>query len=311
MIFKKYPSIENSYRDKHIGIWLNHSPELRVEDFIIVEKIHGANFQILIDEDGVRFASRNMLLSDDSDFFGYKTVVEKYKDMIKTFESMIDDKTKSLRIFGELFGSNIQKGVDYGKEKRIRIFDIYINEELLSQSDTIKLLDSFNLIKYFVPILQVVKGLDKALEFDTRFNTRLFNNGKENISEGVVIKPYNNVYTIEGKSVFYLKKKNDEFMANKQASKKKVDPLSGQLMKVRDLFIGYLGDDRVQTIFSQNGVIEEPKDIGRYIKLIMTDAREDFLKDHMDEFLLLDNDEKNKVFGVVGGVVVPLLEKYL
>lgn len=81
MEFKKYPSIENHYRNKHIEKWLSKFPSLKDEEFIIQEKIHGSNFQIIITNDDVSFASRNNILEDNAKFYDYQNVMRKYDNL--------------------------------------------------------------------------------------------------------------------------------------------------------------------------------------------------------------------------------------
>ena len=42
-MFKKFPSIENHYQQKNIDYWLRLYPELKDEDYVITEKLDGAN----------------------------------------------------------------------------------------------------------------------------------------------------------------------------------------------------------------------------------------------------------------------------
>lgn len=312
MNFKKYPSIENSYRDKYIDRWLQHYPELQLEDYIIVEKIHGANFQVLLSQNKIQFASRNMMLSDDVKFFGFQDVMDKYSNEFSTIqEFMKSEDIESIRLFGELFGSNIQKGVDYGKEKKYRVFDIYVEEDLLSQSDAMFLLEHLDLKHIFVPIMDIAKGLDKALEFNTEFNSTLSSLVEDNMCEGVVIKPLNKVYCYDDKSPFYLKKKNKSFSEKQKSKGTGRDTPSSQFVKVQNIFAGHINKNRLDSVFSKHGEIESPKEIGKYIKLVLEDAKEDFLKDYMDEFNTLENKEKSGIFSITGRILVPMIEQYL
>mgnify|MGYP000105396140 CR=1 FL=1 len=62
--FQKYPSIENSYRQKHIIQWLRHFPDLYNETFLLQEKMHGANIQFEITPSGQCrvFSRRNQIV---------------------------------------------------------------------------------------------------------------------------------------------------------------------------------------------------------------------------------------------------------
>lgn len=219
-------------------------------------------------------------------------------------------KQNSIRVYGELFGSNIQKGVDYGEEKRFLVFDIEVNDVLMSQKYLLELFKELDLTHHLVPVLDIVKGLEQALNYNTKFDTLLMNKG-DNISEGIVIKPYNQVYSFDDGSPFYLKKKNEEFMQRAKQRIKKTDNHSDEYVQVRDLYREYLTENRVMGIFSQHGEIQEPSQIGEYIKLVMNDAREDFLKDYLKEFNRLSQQEKGRVFSITGSEIAPILKKYL
>lgn len=309
--FKRYPSIENSYREKYINNWVKKSPELIFEEFVIVEKVHGANFQILIEPHNVQFAKRSTLLDPHETFYGYQEVMGETEDLITTLQHWVtQQKQDSIRVYGELFGANIQKGVDYGEKKRFLAFDIEVNDVLMSQKYMLELFKELNLTHHLVPVLDIVKGLEEALNYNTKFDTLLMDKD-DNISEGVVIKPYNNVYSFEDGSPFYLKKKNKEFIQRAKQQIAKTDNHSDEYVQVRELYKEYLTENRVTGIFSQHGEIQEPSQMGEYIKLVMDDAREDFLKDYMEEFNRLSQQEKGRIFSVTGSEVAPILKKYL
>ena len=49
MTYSKFPSIENTYNQKNLRWWIENYPVLQDQEtlFVITEKIHGANFQVL------------------------------------------------------------------------------------------------------------------------------------------------------------------------------------------------------------------------------------------------------------------------
>lgn len=309
--FEKYPSIENSYREKYINNWLVKFPELEMEEFIITEKIHGANFQIFITPDDFRFGKRNSFIKEDEKFFGYEPVMEKYTEMIMEMQFYLKENNyDSMRMFGELFGSNIQKGVDYGEKKKFKVFDIYIEDRLLSQKDAVDLINDLGYGSYYVPIITVVEGIKKALEFDAEFDT-LLSDKEDNICEGVVIKPYRKAYTFDGLAPFHLKVKNKKFLERASKSNKPKVAMSDKFKEVQDIYADHLTDNRLQGIFSKYGEINEPKQMGEYIEYMLEDAKEDFLKDYMDEFMEVPSGERSKIFSSSGSVVAPMLHEYL
>lgn len=308
--FKKYPSIENSYREKNIHWWKSQYPEIVDEKYIIVEKIHGANFQIIINKDDVKYASRNRILEDGEGFYNYLDTMDDCSDLINKLQNIVVDKgIEAMRVYGELFGANIQKGVDYGDEVKFKIFDIYFDDKLLTQMEAVDLLIAIDSVNYFVPIIQIVHGLEDAMNFNEDFDTNLFELPNNN-AEGIVIKPYEKVYQDKQGSVFYLKKKSDKFL-QRQKSKKVYAVESSEMARMWEIYSEYLNDNRVQGIFSKYGEIEHSKDIGKYIRLVLEDAKEDFLKDNIEEYDKLDNKDKNRVFSITGKHIVPILQSYL
>ena len=104
MEFKKYNSIENSYQDDFISSIIEQG--FGDLDYVVQEKVHGANLSFITDGQNILSAKRTELILDSEQFFNSKLVQEKYSDKIfnlfkevcKSFE------TKTVTIFGELFG---------------------------------------------------------------------------------------------------------------------------------------------------------------------------------------------------------------
>jgi Rnl2 family RNA ligase len=76
----------------------------------VTEKIHGANFCFVCDNDGqrVRCGKRTSLLSDTDEFFGYKRrllneIIPKIQQLFQ-FVKNIYPNLEKLYVFGELFG---------------------------------------------------------------------------------------------------------------------------------------------------------------------------------------------------------------
>ncbi len=271
----KYPRLTNHYNDKDIKRF-NFSPDI---EFCISEKLHGANFSIKFNEKGnTQYFSRNQEITG-SNFY----------NAIDVINSFIEEKTplikpkcvdKNIILFGELFGGNIQTGVNYGKEKRLAFFDcayeIDGNYILLSQSEFI-LFCSEHEIKT-VPFLGFRLSFEEAMNYDINFDT-YENSIIDNLCEGIVIKPLNEViYDKYGQSIFYIKKKNEKFK-EKQRTPKEPKLVSDNVQFWSDEFDQYIHKERLESVFSKEGKIETVKDIGKYIGLVINDAKETFLKE--------------------------------
>lgn len=305
-MFRRYPKIENSYRQKTINMFLKHHPELENEWYVIQHKYDGANISLIFMPDRIlRIATRNRVLGFDEDFHDVWNVVTgpEYKELLKFgFRNAIRYNTK-IQIFGELFGSGIQKRIDYGDDKYFRVFDICFEN---MDGDTVfweqKLLCGDPVLsKYMVEVFSMVMGLNNALDYKPhRFDE----------IEGVVIKPFDNVYFSPQGSIFYLKNKNPKFEEKGNKVKKDNKPkFSEDVENLHREFIQYINENRVLSVFSKIGEIQDPKQIGMYIKEVLNDAKEDFAKDGFD-VSGHDKKEQKYIFNV-GSMVVDILNKYL
>ena len=118
MEFKKFSSIENTYRDKEIQYWIdninNNIPNIQ---YILTEKIHGTNFSIFISKDEIRYGSRNDFLENNFSFFDWQNTMKKYEsDILKFQQYVIENNINQLAIYGELYGKGVMKGVYYSNE---------------------------------------------------------------------------------------------------------------------------------------------------------------------------------------------------
>jgi Rnl2 family RNA ligase len=274
------------------------------------EKIHGSNIQIAIDPNGSwQVFSRKQKINQGDRFQGvdvYDLVEKEYSEFLYLGDNLAKKKQTTIRFYGELFGPRIQKGVDYGDKTRILLFDISVGESFISPH---ALEEAFRLYtdNYTVPIVGVYSSLKDALAVDTKKDSLVL--GKENnIMEGVVIKPYYRVFSSPQGSIFYLKKKNDEFKEKQRAKK---EPQDNSVISGLNLeFMSYLTDQKLQNIFSKYGEIQEPSQIGDYIKYMLEDAKEDFCKDFEDDLVQLDKKELKKVYNA-GSRIANMLKGYL
>ena len=309
-MFIKWPSIENSYRTKFIQKAVEEHPNLATCTYEITEKLHGSNVQFHFEPgEEMRVATRNRYLEPGSKFYDIWNILPKYQYMWDGIQNYVDHYTISVRLFGELYGRGIQKGVDYKPGKKIGFFGVMLNGSLLYPS----WLFVFSIERCWppdllVPRVDLVEGLDVALAVDTNFPT-MISPIEGNICEGVVIQPYHKVYRLSNGSTFLLKKKNEAFK-EKQKARKPPAPVDSEVLRLHGLFEEYINDNRVQNVFSQWGCIEEPKQIGEYIRLIIADALEDFLKDYGAAWNVATKQQQGQITKV-GATVAGMLKSYL
>lgn len=303
----KYPSLINHYRKKELDRF-DVSPDKR---FVVTEKIHGANISIRFNHNGtVDWYSRKQKITGDN-FYNAELVFEEFVEKHNDLKEYAMGHNIDLILFGELYGGNVQSGVYYGNEKKLIFFDLCIvengKEELRSPETAFRFFDLFNIPS--VPVLSVCLML-QALEYNTRFNSELTPSGyeKDNLCEGVVIRAFfENITSYQGKR-FIIKKKNDEFKERQKKNKPRVE-LSDDVKYWANVFELYVHPERLQSVYSKHGKIESENDIGKYIKLVLDDAKETFLEEEED-FNEVDFDKKElKNIYKQGSVICNLLMK--
>lgn len=315
-MFIKYPSIENHYREKQINKFIKDNPDVDFNNvcFVIMEKLDGTNIQFIFKpEQEMRVASRNQLTSFE--FYNVGKAIEDEPKMKELFDYVKEYSNKNdvtIHIYGELFGQGIQKRIDYGKPK-FRIFDMRINGEFLSFDEMIsffkKLSNHFHYRQFCVPIVVIVDGIKNALNFDIE-NVKSFYNKKE-IVEGVVIKPFfEELENRLGKRLI-IKKKSEKFQEfMKQGPKKEKVKPSKDVKEWHKSFEQYINKNRVLSLISKEGPIDSKEKIGKYIGMIIQDAREDFLKDNEDVFPEFEKKELKYIFNV-GSLVFKHLNEFI
>ncbi|AGF85515.1 ligase 2 [Moumouvirus goulette] len=137
--FQKYFSIENPNKITKILRKNDHTNDKY--EWIVLEKIHGANFSFITNGKNICVAKRTAVISSDEYFYNYETIIEKYKEDILEIYKKITLSIKnimSIQIFGELFGGlypnykyenmrPVQKGIYYNPNVDFMVFDIKIN----------------------------------------------------------------------------------------------------------------------------------------------------------------------------------------
>ena len=286
--FKKFPSLENTYQVKPIQI----AEELGFdkEQYIVTEKIHGANFSFHVyrTEDGVQIkcARRTGFIEDDEKFFNYKPVLEKYKSaLINLHENVLDN---DFILYGELFGGNIQSGMSYQEDQDFIAFDLCVKQE-----EVFLPVNKLNLYsKSFeesgipvVPLLGLCNSLQEALHFNEYFDSKLtredFNGeDKHKEAEGVVIEPVVPKWFPSGSRV-YFKKKTKRFL-EKGGNKihKPVENLPKELEGVLTQAFEYITEPRYSAVTSKIGEVTI-KDIGKVMGFMTKDILEDMEKDSL------------------------------
>lgn len=312
-MFVKYPSIENSYREKEIFSWLSYHPSLVDEIFVVQEKIDGANIQfVFVPNQIYEIYSRTQ--KADSSFYGIGEILvrQEWKTFLSIAQKYVDENDVVLRLYGEIFGQNIQNRIYYCEGKKILFFDASVDGHFLCNEDFWRLFGELSHWHFCVPVLTYnLKGLEAALAYNETFDSLVakeyLGNDAKAIAEGVVVKPRYKTYQSPEGSLFYLKKKNEKF-AEKTKVNKPEKQIDYSILSLKNQFVDYVNENRVLSVFSKCGEIQDVKQIGQYIQLIIADAREDFERD--TDISNLTKDELKTVYNV-GNIIVNILKKYL
>lgn len=304
-MFKKYQSIENSYQTSHIEFYVNKfGKELLDSTFVVTEKLDGANFQINITKEEIKYGRRTDYLKEDEKFFNWNEIKGKYEVIGKHIQQCLNmPKEKQIIVLGrelkiseitlyfEMISNKINKRVKYFYDDRTELvcIDVIIDNKKLSYFDGITFLQSLGLINIrFAPVFGVVEGLSKALDFPTRFNSGLIEL-ENNLIEGIVIQPLE-PEKFKTNEYFILKKKNKEFMEKIKVEKEYVSYAE------KFLFLdNYINDNRLISTESKLGKFQSTKQIGEFMKEINQDVINDLIKENIEITRELTKSLNNKV----------------
>lgn len=295
----KYPKIKNleirdlQYKDRG--------------EYIVVEKIHGCNLSIVVDENGERYYRRNGLI--ECSFYGYKNVLSKYN---VAFENLYD-KLGPFILYGELYGNDIQKDISYGYYSCYRDFvpfDLYLQS-------TKCFMDYGTLCKtvepYFNALPILYRGtLDKCVKFDVNGKNKLFK--ALNGIEGVIVRGLTEYKTKLGKRImFKIKSKAFEERLYPHITdrlKSNISRYSEEEYEYYVLLESYINENRLHSVLSKES--PELRDIPTICKLFVKDAMEDIDKDPDIKLFRTKWPKKaKKIENKIKGTVYKIVKKHI
>jgi Rnl2 family RNA ligase len=263
--------------------------------------VHNSNFSTIFYPEGyIQFARRSDILSDDN-FYDYKSAFQD-ENWSSFAGNVIDYCFKNqviLQFVGELFGLGVQKRIYYGPGRYWKWYAIYSSKkgsEDIKNLDYIEmysLMEKIDLIKdYFIEPLKIVDGLDEALQYDIKINSLFTPEGydKENLMEGVVIRPEHN-YRV-GESLFILKHKNEKFKDNHAPKPKKIFNVSEDFNSLYEKVSQFINENRTADLFSKYGPIDSMKDFGKYLGYYSKDVYEEMIKFYPLDYENLEKEEQ-------------------
>jgi hypothetical protein len=287
-------------------------PDLLDKEFFAQEKLDGANIQFFIEsENKIMIGSRNQWVGNitpDSvevdKFYNLASVLEE-SGLTDKFRSIAKDNV-GLRFFGELYGDGVQKRIDYGPQT-IKFFDVMDENGLLSSEASVELLNRLQLTQSSIFRKATLK---QFLEEDKREFQSLECN---DMAEGFVAKPVDGPLFDNFGKVIIFKFKSDKFNEKMCVQKSaKSTESNTQVLLWNNRFKELVNENRVASVFSKHGPIESPTMMGQYIKLVLDDAKEEFMELYGPDFENdnLEGDQIKKVFNV-GGIIANLLKEAL
>lgn len=312
MEFKKFTSIENSYRQKEVQSIQINFPSAT---FVVQEKVHGANFSFWTDGETVRCAKRSGFLNNDESFYNHEVVLDKYQDKIlKSFKELKEEKYLAddlveLTFFGEIYGGNyphpdveaksvktVQKGVYYCNDVDFIAFDIKANGVYVP----FKKFKATCMVAQIPFLDAIAEGtLEECLAVGNEYPSTVpamhgLPEIEGNTCEGNVIRPLEVLYFGNGQRVI-LKNKNAAFSEKKGGKEAPKPPVEvpAHVAELQIEGLQYINENRLKNVLSKIGTVTD-KDFGKILGMLSKDVMEDFGKDN-PKVLELDNQERKMV----------------
>lgn len=328
MKFKRYNSIEQVYRQAFVDKIIETGNS--GGEWVVTEKVHGANFSFITDGKEVRVGKRTATIGPGDSFYSYERVLDRYKDKILDLFTSINkwceapDNIQYLNIFGELMGggyphedveqinnvSLVQNGIHYCPDQDFYMFDIRADRNRFLAKTEVQKLGN----KLGIPCIQIeFKGtFEECLVWSAGHNAHQSIIHKQfglpmlsdNIREGNVVSP--NLPEFIGESRIILKDKNDKWLETSKAKVRKPPvPLSDKASKVYSELAAYINENRLNNVISKIGAIGQ-KDFGKLLGQFVKDAIDDFQKDN-DTLSTLEKDERKRVNKLINGAAATMI----
>lgn len=318
--FKKYSSIDNVItRDFMERVWAEMPADL---EWVVQEKVHGANTSFLCDGEEVRFAKRTSVLSGDENFYDFLSLLEAYKPKVLSLFKRIratHPAVTAISVFGEMFGGRyahegvpavkgmtlIQKGVNYTPVHEFYGFDIYLFEGETGCYLSVDEVNSLFEAEGFFYARTLKRGsLAECLKYPNAFQSKISQwlglpDIDDNICEGVVIRPVTPQYLRNGSRVL-IKSKNARFAEKKSVKTRNklfTEPVlySDSLKAMLPELEAYVTENRLNNVISHIGEVTLPKDFGKIMGMFSKDILEDFMKEHGGAYTALDKCEQKSL----------------
>lgn len=249
---------------------------LNKKEWMVHEKIHGANFCFITNGQEVVCAKRTGLLAEEK-FYDFQNLLKAFnKKVLNTWNYIkkCNSKTQVLYLYGEFFGGcyphkdvlklnvpRINTGVAYSPFHYFCLFDVRIKiGRLYTFLDWIPFETLCKKNEWLYPKELFAGSLYDCLDFETRIDSnipRFFNLPavEPNIIEGVVIRPTEDSWI--GNERVIIKKKNYEFREVERTQKKnrvnQCRVLSDAYKRLEQKISCYINKNRLENVISKIG----------------------------------------------------------
>ena len=315
--FKKYNSIENTFDKEFVERIIIE--EADKQEFVVQEKVHGANVCFITDGRDVSFGKRSGMVEAGEKFYDYEELLERYRDKVIALYSSVKNvftDVVSVTAFGEMFGGQyphpdvtvnkgtllIQKGVYYCPNHEFYAFDLYVTTGTNGRYLTVDQANDFFEKGGFLYAKTLFRGtLSECMKFPND-SPSLISQWlnlppiEDNVCEGIVIRPVVATYLKSG-SRLLLKNKNARFEEKTTIKKREPKPFveptySDELNSLMPIVEQYVTENRLNNVVSKIGSISVPKDTGKLTGLLSKDILDDFLKEHSVAYNALEKSEQ-------------------
>jgi len=330
MRFNKYPSIENTYRQKALDYV--YQAGLSGGVWTVNEKIHGSNFSVVFDGTEFRMAKKTALIANDDTFYGCQSVKNELEEKIKLIFAKLntpENPVTYIKLCGEIYGGSyphpdversktsmkVQSGIWYRPDNGFYGFDIIVNDDFLDADIAEALFKEFDIFD----AESLFKGtFEECLKYSNEFNTTIpdrlgLPRIDNNICEGVVIKPVIPAWYATGSRVIF-KNKNDKHSEKKNGNlpKEKMAEVkfSEDAQKLYEELQTYITENRLRNVISHGEVGEiTDKSFGKLMGLFVKDAIEEFRKDFAEELDAIEKDECKRMNKRIGQSAADIVRK--
>jgi len=297
--FKKYGSIDNLSTKNDLVKALSSI----TNDFVVLEKAHGAHFSFQTNGKTATCARRNSVLTDKNKFYNHDEMLSKYLSRILSVFKLIDSKfknVKTVQIDGELIGgmyhhkdvkqldlTKVQQGVYYSPDYQFYTYDIrYCSSDIWHYINYDICMEIFSELKFLYAKPLARGPLKDVIGFDPTFQTTIpdilgLPSIENNIAEGVVLKPVIPMNLPNGSRVIF-KNKTEKFNETRKIKTSVLEDIPPEVQEVQDEILQMITMNRLNNVISKIGEVTE-KDMGKLIGLLSRDVLDEYQKIYGDK----------------------------